>query len=174
MITTKTHSAKSIAAHAVHIIIVLVFAIMSTYSFIYDLRYIVAAENVIVEITTGALAVLLYGVLYFEVRSLTAVLYADDIGIGIKRFGKTKVYLKWNDICEIGVGKIPSPYGYAERIYLSDKKLSDEDKNDLITIRFHTVYFSYIPQSFADMIQKNCNLSFPPRGREETEELKRS
>ena len=161
MITTKTHSAKSIAAHAVHISIMLILAVISTYSFIYDLRYIVAAENVIVEITTAALAVLLYGVLYFEVRSLTAVLYADNDGIGIKRFGKTKVYLKWADMCEIGVGRIPTPYGYAKRIYLSDKKLSNADKNDLITIRFHTVYFSYIPKAFADMIQKKCGLALP-------------
>lgn len=161
MITTKTHSTKSTAAHCVHIIILLIFAVISTYSFFYDLKYIVAAENVIVEITTAVLALLLYGVLYFEVRSLTAVLYADDIGIGIKRFGKTKVYLKWTDICEIGVGKIPTPYGYAKRIYLSDKKLNDTEKNDLITIRFHTVYFSHIPKAFADMIQKKCNLSLP-------------
>ena len=161
MITTKTHNAKSMVAHLVHIIIMLILTIVSTYSFFYDLKYMVAAENVIVEIATAVLAMLLYGVLSFEIRSLTAVLYADDDGIGIRRFGKTKVYLKWADICEIGVGKIPTPYGYAKRIYLSSKKLSNSEKNDLITIRFHTVYFSYIPKAFADMIQKNCNLSLP-------------
>lgn len=167
MMTTKTHSSKSMAAHLVHISIMLTLAVVSTYSFIYDFKYIVAAENVIVEITTAVLAMLLYGVLYFEVRSLTAVLYADDDGIGIKRFGKTKVYLKWKNICEIGVCRIPTPYGYAKRIYLSDKKLSNADKNDLITIRFHTVYFSYIPKIFADMIQKKCNLLLPPEAERE-------
>lgn len=160
---TRTHSAKATVVHGIYMAVLLIFAAVSTYSFLYDLNYIHETENiVIIEVITGALAVLLWGVLYFEVRALTAVLYTDGDGIGIKRFGKTKVYLKWNDICEIGVGKIPAPYGYAERIYLSDKKLSDEEKTDLITIRFHTVYFSYIPASFADMIQKKCNLSFPP------------
>lgn len=157
----RTHSAKSTAVHSLHMAFLLIFAAVSTYSFIYGLNYIQAAENVIIEFITGAFAILLWGVLYFEVRALTAVLYTDDNGIGVKRFGKTKVYLKWDDICEIGVGKIPAPYGHAERVYLSDKKLSDEDKKDLITIRFHTVYFSYIPKEFADMIQKKCNLSMP-------------
>lgn len=162
MMITRTHSAKATVLHAIYMVVLLAFAIVSTHSFVYDLRYIQETENIIIEIITGALAVLLWGVLYFEVRALTAVLYTDDNGIGIKRFGKTKVYLKWDDICEIGVGKIPAPYGHAERVYLSDKKLSEKDKSDLITIRFHTVYFSYVPKSFADIVQKKCNLSFPP------------
>lgn len=161
MMTTRTHTAKSMAAHIVHMIVLLIFAAISTYSFLYDLKYINGSEIIIIESITAVLAVLFWGVLYFEVRALTAVLYADDNGIGIKRFGKTKIYLKWADICEIGVGRIPTPYGYAERIYLSDKKLSDEDRRDLITIRFHTVYFSYIPRAFADMIQEKCNLQIP-------------
>lgn len=166
MMITKTHSAKSTAVHIVHMAVLLVFAAMSTHSFFYNLKYIASSENIIVESVTAMLAVLLWGVLYFEVRALTAVLYADSDGIGIRRFGKTKVYLKWSDICEIGVGKIPTPYGYAKRIYLSDKKLTDEEKRDLITIRFHTVYFSHIPSSFADMIQKKCNLPLPPEAEE--------
>lgn len=159
---TRTHSAKSTAIHSLHMIFLLIFAVISTHSFLHILKYIQGTESIIIEVITGALAVLLWGVLYFEVRALTAVLYTDDDGIGIRRFGKTKVYLKWNDICEIGIGKIPAPYGHAERIYLSDKKLSDEDKNDLVTIRFHTVYFSYIPKTFAEMIQNKCGLSLPP------------
>lgn len=162
MMIMRTHSVKATAIHGIYMAALLVLAAVSTYSFLYCLRYIEGAENIIIEAITGALAVLLWGVIYFEVRALTAVLYTDDDGIGIKRFGKTKVYLKWDDICEIGVGKIPAPYGHAERVYLSDKKLSDEDKRDLVTIRFHTVYFSYIPKAFADMIEKRCHLSFPP------------
>lgn len=163
MITTRTHTVKSIAAHSIHMVVLLIFAVISTHSFFYNLKYIQGTENIIIEIITASLATLLWGVLYFEVRALTAVLYADNSGIGIRRFGKTKVYLKWSDICEIGVGKIPTPYGYAERVYLSSKKLSDSEKNDLITIRFHTVYFSYIPMDFADMIQRKCNLSLPSK-----------
>ena len=159
--TTRTHNIKSTVIHCLQILLLLAFGIISVCSFFYVLRYVDGPEYVIVEAVTALAAVLFWGVLYFEVRAITAVLYADDDGIGIKRFGKTKVYLKWNDICDIGVGKIPTPYGYAERMYLSNKKLSDDEKRDLITIRFHTVYFSYIPQSFADMIQKKCNLSIP-------------
>lgn len=159
--TTRTHNLKSTVFHAVQIVLLLTFACISTYSFLYCLPYMKHAENVIAEIVTAFLAILLWGVLYFEVRAVTAVLYTDENGIGIKRFGKTKIYLKWNDIGDIGVGKIPTPYGYAERMYLSDKKLSDEEKHDLITIRFHTVYFSYIPKRFADMIREKCRMSLP-------------
>ena len=160
---TRTHTAKSTAIHCIHIFVLLAFAILATHSFFYVLQYTKNTETLITEINTAVLVILFWGVLYFEVRALTAVLYTDDNGIGIRRFGKTKVYLKWTDICEIGIGKIPTPYGSAERIYLSDKKLSAEERNDLITIRFHTVYFSYLPKAFAELIQEKCNLSLPPQ-----------
>ena len=86
MITTRTGTVKSIAAHSIHMVVLLIFAVISTHSFFYNLKYIQGTENIIIEIITASLATLLWGVLYFEVRALTAVLYADNSGIGIQTF----------------------------------------------------------------------------------------
>ena len=72
----------------------------------------------------------------------------NEDGIGVRRFGKMKVFINWNEIREIGTGRIPTPFGSKERVYFCDRKLDEKEKSDLIILKYHTVHFSYIPESW--------------------------
>ena len=43
-------------------------------------------------------ALLILAVDFFECRAMGAQLYMNEEGIGVRRFGKTKVFIKWNEI----------------------------------------------------------------------------
>lgn len=101
-----------------------------------------------VYVTVTAFALLLLSVDFFECRAMGAKLYMNEDGLGVRRFGKTKVFIRWDDIREIGTGSIPTPFGSKERVYFCDSILGEGQRSDLITLKYHTVHFSYIPQDW--------------------------
>lgn len=68
--------------------------------------------------------------------------------------GKTKVFIKWSEIKEVGTGNIPTPFGSKQRIYFCDRVLDEKEKSDLIILKYHTVHFSYIPKECCEKISE--------------------
>ena len=99
-------------------------------------------------------ALLILAVDFFECRAMGAQLYMNEEGIGVRRFGKTKVFIKWNEIKEVGTGNIPTPFGSKERVYFCDRELDEKGKSDLIILKYHTVHFSYIPKEWCEKISE--------------------
>lgn len=142
--------------HGLYTTVVCAFAVICTYGFLYDLSRLKIKDDVIVTGIELFFVLMLWCVVFFEVRSFGSRLFIDDDGIGVKRYKSIKVYLKWSEICETGVGYIPTPFGNKKRIFLSAKHLTDEQKRDLLTLKYETVHFSYIPKGWTEIIFKNC------------------
>ena len=67
---------------------------------------------------------------------------------------KTKIFIKWSEIKEVGTGNIPTPFGSKQRIYFCDRVLDEKEKSDLIILKYHTVHFSYIPKECCEKISE--------------------
>lgn len=146
--TCSTYSKKARVFHIIYIVFLTVFCAMVTYSAVFGAIHISCTDDIIALFFTVFLALLVLAVDFFEFRTMGARLYMNDVGIGVSRFGKTKVFIKWTDIKEVGTGSIPTPFGNKKRAYFCDRKLSEKEKSDLVTLKYHTVHFSYIPKEW--------------------------
>lgn len=146
--TCRTYEKKIMVLHAIYVVFLTAFGMMASYSVVYALFHITCLEDKITLGFTICFALLILSVDFFECRAMGAQLYMNEDGIGVKRFGKTKVFMNWNEIREIGTGRIPTPFGSKERAYFSSRKLDEKEKSDLIILKYHTVHFSYIPEKW--------------------------
>lgn len=146
--TCRPHTIPETISHVGYIIFLTAFGALAAYSSVYALPDINCFEDVISEAITVLLTVMVLSVDYFECRAMGARLYMDDEGIGVKRFGKMKVFKKWSEIQEVGTGKVQTVFGMRERVYFCDKVLKEEEKEDLVTLKRQTVLFSYIPKKW--------------------------
>lgn len=162
----STHNKGNLIFHIVLIILLSLSEVIALTSFIYALNKINVFEDIVSEIINFLFALLILFVLYFEIRSLCAYIYLDEEGIKVKRFNRTKVYLKWNEIQDIGICNIPTPFGYTKRVYLSNNILTEDDKIDMVTIKYNTVHFSYMPKEVYDFISKKVSLDVPKEVKE--------
>ena len=92
---------------------------------------------------------------------MSAKLYVNEDGMGVRRFGKTKVFIRWDDIREIGTGSITTPFGSKERVYFCDRMLEEGQRSDLITLKYHTVHFSYIPRDWYPEMNRRLPVPIP-------------
>lgn len=131
-----------------YIVFLTACGMLATYSAVVAICHIGCTEDQIAAGFTTFFAVLVLSVDFFECRAMGARLYMNDDGVGVKRFGKTKVFLRWEEIREIGTGSIQTPFGSKRRIYFCNRELDEKEKSDLITLKFCTVYFSHIPKKW--------------------------
>lgn len=144
--------------HIVYTICLTIFGVICSYSAIYALCHITCAEDVIAVCFTLLCAILALAVDFFEFRAISAKQYVDDEGVGVKRFGKTKVYMKFDDIKEVGEGTILTPFGNKKRVYFCNRKLDESEKSDLITLKRQTVHFAHIPEEWYGIISEKINV----------------
>lgn len=150
--TRRTHTKKSMIFHIVYIICLTVGGAACAYSAIYAFCHITCSEDIIAVSFNVLCAALMLAVDFFEIRAISAKQFMDDEGIGVKRFGKTKVYIKFDEVKEVGEGKIPTPWGFKERMYFCNRKLCENEKSDLITLKRQTVHFSCVPEEWFNII----------------------
>lgn len=146
--TCRPHTIPETLSHVGYIVFLSAFGALAAYSSIFALPNINRFEDVVSIAITLLLTVMVFSVDYFECRAMGARLYMDEEGIGVKRFGKMKVFKKWSEIQEVGVGKVQTVFGMRKRVYFCDRALTEEEKADLVTLKRHTVLFSYIPQQW--------------------------
>ena len=146
--TRRTYTKRETVFHAAYIALLSVCGFLAAYSAVFGISHIGCTEDKIAAGFTLFFALLILTVDFFECRAMGARLYMNDDGIGIKRFGKTKVFMRWDSVKEIGTGNIPTPFGSKERVYFCDRCLSEAEKSDLIILKYHTVHFSYIPKEW--------------------------
>lgn len=156
--TCRTYPKKEMILHIIYIIFLTIIGVLCVISAIFLLLNIVSLDDKISVCFTIFFALLILSVDFFECRAMGALLFMNDDGIGVKRFGKVKVFINWNDIKEIGLGKIPTPFGNKERVYFCDRKLDEKEKRDLIILKYHTVHFSYIPKDWYSKIINRINI----------------
>lgn len=147
----------STISHTIYTVVICILAFLCTFGLFYDLSHIHVWEDYVGTVVEFLFALLLWCIVFFEIRSFGSKLFIDDNGISIKRFHKTKVNLQWHDICETGIGFIPTPIGSKKRLYLATKHLSDNQKQDLLTLKYETVHFSYLPKGWTKIICEKCN-----------------
>ena len=144
----STYTKKAMVFHTVYIVFLSVFSAMVTYSAVFGVIHLSCTDDMIALCFTVFLALLSLSVDFFECRAMGARLFMNEDGIGVRRFGKVKVFIGWNEIKEIGIGNIPTPFGSKERAYFCDRKLDEKEKTDLVILKYHTVHFSYIPKEW--------------------------
>ena len=152
----RSRTLSAAIAHGLYTTAVCALAVICTYGFFYDLPRIKNRDDLIAAGVELFFVLMLWCVVFFEARSIGSRLFIDDDGIGIKRRHSIKVYLKWSEICETGAGYIPTPLGDKKRLFLSAKHLTEEQKRDLLTLKYETVHFSYLPKGWAEIIYKKC------------------
>ena len=157
----NTYTKKEAIFHTVYIVFLSVLAALSAYSAFYALRYITCRDDAIAACFTVFFALLILAVDFFECRAMGARLYMDADGIGVRRFGKVKVFMKWDEIKEIGIGRIPTPFGSKERAYVCDRHLDGDEKSDLIVLKYHTVHFSHIPAAWYPTMCERLPIPMP-------------
>ena len=131
--TCSTYTKKALVFHALYIVLLSAAGVLAAYSAVYTFSHISCREDVIAGGFTVFFALLLLSVDFFECRAMSAKLYVNEDGLGVRRFGKTKVFIRWDDIREIGTGSIPTPFGSKERVYFCDRMLEEGQRSDLIT-----------------------------------------
>lgn len=159
--TCGTYTKKATVFHIAYVIFLSIIGIACSYSAVYTVCHINCSDDVIAVSFTVLCAVMFFAVDFFECRAMCARLYMNDDGIGVKKFNKTKVFIKWEQIEEIGEGRIPTPFGGKDRAYFCDRVLSENEKSDLITLKYHTVHFSYIPKDWYRIITERINVPIP-------------
>lgn len=152
--TFRTYTKKGMFFHAVYIAFLTVSGALAAYSAVFGALHIGCKEDKIALGFTVFFALLIISVDFFECRAMGARIYINTDGIGVRRFGKTKVFIKWSEIKEVGMGSIPTPFGSKRRIYFCDKKLDEKEKSDLVTLKYHTVHFSHIPKECYEKISE--------------------
>lgn len=163
--TCRTYTKREAIFHTIYIVFLSVCGVMAAYSAVFGAFNICCADDKIALGFTMFFAALILSVDFFECRAMGARLYMNDEGIGVMRFGKTKVFIKWEDIRDVGTGSIPTPFGSKERIYFCNRKLDEKEKSDLITLKYHTVHFSYLPKEWYGKISERLPVTM-------TEEMK--
>lgn len=161
MMTRRTHTKKSMFFHIAYIVFLTIGGAACAYSAIYILCHIYCRDDIIAVCFSVLCASLMFAVDFFEVRAVSAKQYMDGEGIGVKRFGKTKVYIKFQEIKEVGEGIMQTPLGNKKRVYFCDRKLSESEKSDLITLKHSTVHFSRIPEEWYRIISEKINAPVP-------------
>ena len=81
----------------------------------------------------------------------------DDVGIGIKRFGKVKLFINYNDVKEIGIGKSITPIKTVEKVYFSSRKLTQDEINNLDLVQNEILYFDKLDSDWKEYIEKHLN-----------------
>ena len=98
--TFRTYTKKGVFFHAVYIAILTVSGILAVYSAVFGALHISCKEDKIALGFTVFFALLIISVDFFECRAMGARIYTNAEGIGVRRFGKTKVFIKWSEIKE--------------------------------------------------------------------------
>lgn len=161
MMTCSTYTKREKILHAAYIALLTVSGVMAAVSAVYAILHICCRDDLIALGFTLFFALVILAVDFFECRAMEAQRYMDGEGIGVRRFGKTKVFLKWNEIREIGAGSIPTPFGSKDRIYFCNRKLDEEEKTDLVVLKYHTVHFSYIPKEWYQEMKRHLPVAMP-------------
>lgn len=159
--TCRTYGKKETVFHMAYIAFLTVRGVTGAYSAVFGLSHITCREDAILAGFTVFFALLVLSVDFFECRAMGARLYMNEEGLGIRRFGRTKVFIPWENIRDIGTGSIPTPFGCKKRVYFCDRKLSEQEKNDLITMKYHTVHFAHIPGEWYPRMRQRLPIPIP-------------
>ena len=146
--TCRTYTLKQTICHMVYMLFLTVCGLMTAYSAIFAFSHIACTEDVIAACFTTSFSLLILSVDLFEFRAMGARLYMDERGIAFKRFGKTKVFIPWDGVQEVGHGRMPTVFGSKELVYFCDRKLSEDEKNDLIILKHQTINFYHMPKGW--------------------------
>lgn len=95
---------------------------------------------------------------YISLRSLQTTIFVNEDGMGIKRFNKTKIYIKYEDIKEIGIGKALTPMGEKQKLYFATRSLSQTEKNNLDLLQNEIIYFTNLEDDWKQYIENHSNI----------------
>lgn len=159
--TCRTYTKEGTVFHGLYIALLTVCGLLAVYSAGFSIPRIRCSEDAIAAAFTVLIALLVLSVDFFECRAIGARLYMNEDGIGVCRFGKTKVFIRWSEIREIGTGNIPTPFGSKKRVYFCNRKLDEAEKSDLVVLKYHTVHFSYIPKEWYPIMCERLPIPLP-------------
>lgn len=167
MKTCGLYSKMELISHLGYIAFLSFFGIFAALSTVFAFSNLSCPEDAISAVVTLVLSVMILAVDFFECKALGVRMYMDEKGIGIRSFGKTKNSLSWNDIREVGMGKMQTVFGSKSCVYFCDRKLEEKEKSDLVTLQYETVSFSHIPKNWYSSICEKLPVSMPDEIREE-------
>jgi len=85
----------------------------------------------------------------------------DDTGIVYTALFHPDRHIRWQEVREIGVGRVYTPYGIRRRIYLASETLSDAESKNLDLATGKCIYFARLSGESLQQIQEHLPISVP-------------
>ena len=157
----KTHGKIDYSVRAIFTVGIIIAAICCTVYAVVGFDKFQNPNALFSEVIVILVALALWGIAAYTLRSISTNVTVDENGMRVFRFGITQVFIKWDEIVEVGIGQTPTSQGRISKLYFSNTELTDEIRNDLDNAQRCTVYFSNPSQEWLDYIKKYCPLPLP-------------
>lgn len=152
-----TKQGKDFYFQLIHVICMLLLSLFFLWSLIVNF---IGSQNLMEYLLTlmvFCFSLSIWASFYIAVRSLITRIFVDDVGIGIKRFGKVKLFINYKDVKEIGIGKSITPIKTVEKVYFSSRKLTQDEINNLDLVQNEILYFDKLDGYWKEYIEKHLN-----------------
>lgn len=138
-----------------------VFALASTVAVIVTALNINSGKSFLVTLAVLLVAVCCWYISFNSLKTLATYVYSTDEGLGLSRYGKTIVFIKWEDIVQTGIGLALSGTSKIKKLYFADKPLEEKEKEDLDSVQKSSVYFSNLSEEWYELLKEKCPVSLP-------------
>lgn len=102
-----------------------------------------------------------FGAAYYLARSLITVRKVSEEGLSLSRHGRIVLFIRWEEIAEVGIGKAPTPRGDIRKLYFSTRPLTADEKNDLNKAQKCSFYFSHLNAEWLSYLKSHSPLALP-------------
>lgn len=140
-----------------HSICMFLLSLFFLWSFIVNLTNSHNLMDYLLTLMVLCFSLSVWASFYISIRSLQTVLFVNEDGMGVKRFNKTVLFIKYKDIREVGIGKAITPRGEKKKLYFAIRSLSQTEKNNLDLLQNEIIYFTYLNEDWKHYIEKHSN-----------------
>ena len=153
-----TKQGKQYTGFVIHTFFMFFMSLYFLYSFIYNLINAESTMEYLLTFMVLCFAMSIWGSLYISIRSLKTKIFVDENGMGIKRFNRTIVYIRYEDIRETGTGKALGPMGETKKLYFSPVALTEDKEENLDKLQNEIIYFTEIDEEWMRYIEEHSGL----------------
>lgn len=102
-----------------------------------------------------------WGWFTYCLKSLVTRIHITEKEVYLTRYGRKIVTVQWASVVEVGMGCVTSPGGEIRKLYFAEKKLTEQQKNNLDLAQKDCIYFSTVPSELYDLLAQYSSLPLP-------------
>lgn len=152
-----TKQGKDFYFQLIHVICMILLSLFFLWSLVVNFINSQNMMEYLLTLMVFLFSLSIWASLYIAIRSLITRIFVNDEGIGIKRFGRVKLFINYQDIKEIGIGKSMTPIKTVEKVYFSSRKLTQDEINNIDLVQNEVLYFDELDEDWKEYIEKHLN-----------------